>query len=228
MISFKEASSTIPTQSHSFDDRLKSSNLPLPGPSYYEARRALWLKPNGHRREPPPPSTSRHKLETLLNSPNAVNDNNVWKGGIEKVWKGLSSGVTLKKRLPMAMVIKIIHCAWIKDETWPSGAVAPEPDDILEDPPVGETSRLLGTSDSQGVATEPEGVLLQTGMEVDDTQHIPRLFNERNGVRRRKKAARSAVVYEGKTDRTHELVIGVLIYLLIVIYLGVHFLYTQR
>lgn len=100
-------SNTLPTQPHSFEDRLESSQLPPPGPSHYEARRALWLKPNGHRREPLPPSTSRHKLETLLNAPNAVNNNDVWKGGVEKVWKGLSTGVTLKKRLPMAMVVSV-------------------------------------------------------------------------------------------------------------------------
>jgi len=49
--------------------------------------------------------------------------------------------------------IKIIHCAWIKDETWPPGAVAPEPDDILEDPLADDSSKLFGTSGSQNMAT---------------------------------------------------------------------------
>ncbi|KAL0570095.1 hypothetical protein V5O48_011870 [Marasmius crinis-equi] len=151
MIPSEQVSST---QSSSFEDRLKSaSNLPPPGPSHYAARRALWLTPTGHVREPLPPSTSRRKLETLLATPNAADDDNVWNGGIEKVWKGLSSGVTLKKRLPMSMVIKIIHCAWVQDETWPSGAIAPEPDDILEDPPADAGPKFLETKDSQSVAT---------------------------------------------------------------------------
>lgn len=29
--------------------------------------------------------------------------------------------------------IKIVHAAWLRDNTWPLGAVAPEPDDILLD-----------------------------------------------------------------------------------------------
>jgi hypothetical protein len=34
----------------------------------------------------------------------------------------------------LARKIKIIHAAWLRDpDTWPPGAVAPEPDDVLED-----------------------------------------------------------------------------------------------
>jgi hypothetical protein len=29
--------------------------------------------------------------------------------------------------------IKIVHAAWLRDNTWPPGAVAPDPDDILLD-----------------------------------------------------------------------------------------------
>lgn len=32
------------------------------------------------------------------------------------------------------MQIKIIHAGWLRDpDTWPPGAVAPEPDDVLDD-----------------------------------------------------------------------------------------------
>lgn len=31
--------------------------------------------------------------------------------------------------------IKIIHAAWLRDRTWPAGAVAPEPDDVLPNGP---------------------------------------------------------------------------------------------
>lgn len=32
-----------------------------------------------------------------------------------------------------AVKIKIVHAAWLRDDTWPSGALAPESDDILLD-----------------------------------------------------------------------------------------------
>jgi hypothetical protein len=31
--------------------------------------------------------------------------------------------------------MKIIHSAWLRDDTWPAGAVAPEPDDVMIDIP---------------------------------------------------------------------------------------------
>ncbi|KAJ3722402.1 hypothetical protein C8R42DRAFT_554645, partial [Lentinula raphanica] len=106
--------------------------LPPPGPSYYVARRALWLRcppdTNATARESSP-SVSRNKLENLLSTPAAIYDDEIWESGIHKVWKGLSAGASLKRRLPLNLVIKIIHCAWVRDETWPAGAVAPEPDD---------------------------------------------------------------------------------------------------
>jgi len=119
----------------SFDDILAAADLPPPGPAYYTARRALWLTPSPSLHvQPREPSTSRQKLENLLNPPGAVCDERVWKGGVEKVWKGLAAGGRLKRGLPLNLVIRIIHSAWLRDpETWPSGAVAPETDDILED-----------------------------------------------------------------------------------------------
>jgi hypothetical protein len=80
------------------------------------------------------PSSSRQKLESLLNSPGAVCDDVVWRSGVEKVWKGLAAGGRLKRRLPLNLVIRIIHSAWLRDpDTWPPGAVAPEPDDVWEE-----------------------------------------------------------------------------------------------
>ncbi|KAJ3802068.1 hypothetical protein GGU11DRAFT_673785 [Lentinula aff. detonsa] len=126
-----ELSTKTSSSRDSFDQILELSELPPPGPSYYAARRALWLRtPNNNISQQSPPSTSRHKLENLLNTPDAIYNDEVWEGGIRKVWKGLSGGASLKRRLPMNLVIKIIHCAWIRDETWPTGAVAPEPDDV--------------------------------------------------------------------------------------------------
>lgn len=147
---------TIPQPPDTFDSILASSNLPPPGPDHYVARRALWLTPRFPASpRSPEPSTSRKRLEKVLSSPNAVESNAAWKNGIEDVWKGLSSGGRLKRRLPMSLIvcaathtmiiavqgspppkIKVTHAAWIRDQTWPMGAVAPEPDDILFD---GET-----------------------------------------------------------------------------------------
>ncbi|KAE9410161.1 hypothetical protein BT96DRAFT_912999 [Gymnopus androsaceus JB14] len=125
---------------HSFEQLLKASDsqLPPPGPAYYLARRALWLKSPDNfvphdDSVPRQLSTSRQKLENLLHTSDAVYNKEAWEGGIEKVFKGLSGGATLKRRLPLNLVIKIVHCAWVQDGTWPAGAVAPEPDDVAEE-----------------------------------------------------------------------------------------------
>ncbi|KAJ6628797.1 hypothetical protein B0H10DRAFT_2428685 [Mycena sp. CBHHK59/15] len=82
-----------------FDDVLAAAHLPPPGPEYYNARRALWLTPNPVL---PPraqePSSSRRKLEQVLNSPTR-------------------------------------STTTASDQTWPTGAIAPEPDDELYDIP---------------------------------------------------------------------------------------------
>ena len=95
----------------SFEEALASSDLPPQGPAYFAARRALWLAPcatqrSGVRARPAEPSTSRQRLEKLLNRPGAANDEGVWKAGVEKVWKGLTGGVRLKRRLPLALVVR--------------------------------------------------------------------------------------------------------------------------
>ncbi|KAH0839936.1 hypothetical protein J3R83DRAFT_890 [Lanmaoa asiatica] len=102
--------------------------LPPPGPVHYAARRARWLaSPDS----PPPLRTppSHARLQRLLNHPDPHSDP-VWNRGIDQVWKGLIKGNRLKHRLPMSLVIKIIHAAWRRDpETWPEGAVVPDSDE---------------------------------------------------------------------------------------------------
>lgn len=41
--------------------------------------------------------------------------------------------------------IKVTHAAWIRDQTWPMGAIAPEPDDMLLDD---ETSATIAQTPS--------------------------------------------------------------------------------
>ncbi|KAK7061910.1 hypothetical protein R3P38DRAFT_3251280 [Favolaschia claudopus] len=130
-----------------------SSDSPaLTGVDFYNARRAKWLTPTVPPRAPEP-SSSRRKLEQVLSAPDALTSDEVWFGSVEKIWKGLGAGGRLKRRLPMRLVvcfialrrlhcdtkrqmkIKIVHLSWMRDQTWPSGEVAPEPDDELVEPP---------------------------------------------------------------------------------------------
>jgi hypothetical protein len=98
----------IPQNQLTFDQILQQAELPNPGPEYYEARRRLWLTP---RMVPSPRglSSAREKLEEILSRPNAVHSINLWNNGLERVWKGLSSGGNLKIRLPMALVVRILQ-----------------------------------------------------------------------------------------------------------------------
>ncbi|KAH7887600.1 hypothetical protein F5I97DRAFT_1781954, partial [Phlebopus sp. FC_14] len=102
-----------------------------PGPTHYAARRLWWLTPTSPN--PPQrtaPSPARLRLEKLLSQPGAVHSNDAWHEGVEKVWKGLLSGGSLRRRLPLDLVIKVIHAGWLRDpETWPAGAVVPESDE---------------------------------------------------------------------------------------------------
>jgi hypothetical protein len=83
---------------------ISNPEFPPSGPAHYAARRALWLTPTKvHHRSSP--SSSRQRLEQLLSEPGAVNNEQVWKDGIEKVWKGLVNGGRLKRSLPLALVV---------------------------------------------------------------------------------------------------------------------------
>ncbi|KAJ6490417.1 hypothetical protein C8R47DRAFT_1071331 [Mycena vitilis] len=131
-----------------------SSSPPLSGVDFYNARRAQWLTPTVPPR-PPEPSSSRRKLEQVLSSPDALTSDDVWYGSVEKIWKGLGAGGRLKRRLPMRLVIQIIHASWIRDQTWPAGAAAPEPDDelvLLPDLPPAPIIHPASTT-SSGIST---------------------------------------------------------------------------
>lgn len=93
-----------PTSSY-IDELLATTPLP-PGPAYYLARRKLWLTPRSPRVPCLPDySASRQRLQAVLSEPNVVHDDDAWRNGIEKVWKGLSSGGKLKHRLPMNLIV---------------------------------------------------------------------------------------------------------------------------
>lgn len=88
-----------------FERRIAEASLPPPGPSHYSARRQLWLAQTGRSPPPPAPSTSRERLEELLSMPGAATNDEVWKAGVERVWRGLVTGGRLKRRLPMNLVV---------------------------------------------------------------------------------------------------------------------------
>ncbi|KAF7292291.1 hypothetical protein HMN09_01212700 [Mycena chlorophos] len=110
---------------------------PLFGVDLYNARRLRWLTPPPDL--PPPdnnsPSSSRRRLEQVLSAPDAITSDDVWFGSVEKIWKGLSAGGKLKRRLPMRLVVKIVHAAWVRDQTWPAGAVVQDDDELDVLPP---------------------------------------------------------------------------------------------
>src|ERR1700722_9006823 len=153
-------SRTCCTPSQSFDQLLEGSSLPPPGPLRCAARRRLWLTPRSDLQINTEPSPMRLKLEEVLNRPGALQSEEIWKAGIEKVWKGLVGGGRLKKRLPMGIVvrrtpyvrqivvesfqIKIIHAGWLRDpNTWPAAPIA---DDVLEEGPLLPTVPLTSWS----------------------------------------------------------------------------------
>ncbi|KAG2152406.1 hypothetical protein BD769DRAFT_1404959 [Suillus cothurnatus] len=154
---------------------ISNPEFPPSGPAHYAARRALWLTPTKvHHRSSP--SSSRQRLEQLLSEPGAVNNEQVWKDGIEKVWKGLVNGGRLKRSLPLALVIKVIHAGWLRDpDTWPSGAVAPDSDQdpaadqprLSQAPP--DTMNLNSPNTiSQGVPTEVDEINV-SGLVIAET-----------------------------------------------------------
>ncbi|KAI9574665.1 hypothetical protein HD554DRAFT_2182059 [Boletus coccyginus] len=103
--------------------------LPPPGPDHYAARRARWLASPPAHTPPRHISPSLPRLQHLLSHP-APHTDPAWSRGIDQVWDGLAKGKRLKHRLPMSLVIKVVHAAWRRDpETWPEGAVAPDSDE---------------------------------------------------------------------------------------------------
>lgn len=94
----------VPTPT--FEEKIKQASLPPPGPSHYDARRALWLTQSNGPPLPPIPSTSRDKLENLLSRRGAAESEEVWNAGVHKVWKALMAGGRFKRRVPMNLVVR--------------------------------------------------------------------------------------------------------------------------
>ncbi|KAI0353483.1 hypothetical protein OH77DRAFT_1457973 [Trametes cingulata] len=119
-----------------------------PGPELFDVRRALWRAPSSNPPTPTQPNASRIRLENLLALPDALESEETWGAGLDRVWHGLIGGARLKHRLPLPLVIKILLAGWIHEGTWPKGAVAPESDDELDKAAVAppEQAFLLSTT----------------------------------------------------------------------------------
>lgn len=133
----------------SFAHLLAHADLPPPGPDYFAAHRALWTTPTAASRLGQAPSTSRVRLETLLDEPGALERPDVWDAGLKKVWKGLIEGGRLKNFLPLRVVVclifrvtfhfdsgvglqvKILYAGWRRDGTWPENAMVVDEDNFF-------------------------------------------------------------------------------------------------
>ncbi|KAI9001399.1 hypothetical protein BD414DRAFT_474525 [Trametes punicea] len=140
-----------PTTAHStpmltFEERLSAENLSDPGPQYFHRRRSLWCSPIEKAPCPTPPSAPRRRLEDLLAVPGAIENDETWNAGLYGVWCGLVRGDRLKHRLPLALVIKILQAGWIREGTWPRGAVVPESDEDLDNPAARYQEQPFGLS----------------------------------------------------------------------------------
>ena len=141
-----------------YQERLAAADLPPPGPEHFAARRALWLVPGPNPSLQTEANSARRRLEKLLATPQALEDDVVWQAGVDRVWRGLINGARLRNRLPLALVVrptilgtlllrphlsslqlKILQAGWIREGTWPKGAIVPDSDDI-PDAPLPETS----------------------------------------------------------------------------------------
>ncbi|KAI0650267.1 hypothetical protein C8Q79DRAFT_942915 [Trametes meyenii] len=141
------------TQSSSmsvFEQRLLAAELPPPGPDHFTSRRNLWTMPGLSSTSPTQPNTSRLRLEILLASPGALENDETWSAGLDRVWRGLVGCAKLKHRLPLALVIKILQAGWIREGTWPRGAVAPDSNDELEQVERPEPGLATATRTSEG------------------------------------------------------------------------------
>ncbi|KAF9481817.1 hypothetical protein BDN70DRAFT_991561 [Pholiota conissans] len=105
----------------SFDAVLQATPMPDPGPEYYAARRKLWLTPLDAACSSARMAANSQKIESLLSHEDKLYS--------VQAWRSISSGQRLKRNLPLPVLIKITHAAWLRDNTWPAGIVAPDSDE---------------------------------------------------------------------------------------------------
>ncbi|KAH8105996.1 hypothetical protein BXZ70DRAFT_408777 [Cristinia sonorae] len=132
------------TKSH-FELLLEAANLPEPGLAHFIARQRLWRIPRPHA------STTRPQhlvLERFLKRRGGrIDSDEAWRAGLDKVWKGITSGAKLKQNMPLTYLVQILQAGWIQDGTWPRGHVVQPSDDELVQ------AAVLPSSASQSVTS---------------------------------------------------------------------------
>ncbi|KAG8742251.1 hypothetical protein FRC10_001738 [Ceratobasidium sp. 414] len=113
---------------------------PTSGPEFFEWRRNQWRNARPKAGEStralpaPPDSTSHARLETIVTSPGYEYNDTIWNTYLKNVNERLKGGVTLRKPLPLWVVIRILRVGWMRDGTWfgPGGVPGPAPPLTLE------------------------------------------------------------------------------------------------
>lgn len=99
---------TCPMPLSPFEQRLAATDTPSSGPELFHARRAIWREPAQNPPDPTQPNSSRRRLENIMATPGALESDETWGAGIDRVWNGLVGGARLKHRLPLALVVGVV------------------------------------------------------------------------------------------------------------------------
>jgi hypothetical protein len=89
-------------------DPLVDSTLPTSGPEYFELRRRQWrnVQPKTtSTSKSTSESTSHARLEAVVSSPGYESDEGIWNTYLKNVNERLKAGVTLRKPLPLWVVV---------------------------------------------------------------------------------------------------------------------------
>ncbi|CAE6427846.1 hypothetical protein ACGC1H_000746 [Rhizoctonia solani] len=96
---------------------------PTSGPAFFELRRRQWLaaQPNAtsdQQSQPTSDSSSHARLEAIVSSPGYEFDDAIWDTYLSNVNERLKAGITLRKPLPLWIVIRVLRAGWMRDGTW--------------------------------------------------------------------------------------------------------------
>ncbi|KAG9081692.1 hypothetical protein FRC06_005447 [Ceratobasidium sp. 370] len=120
---------TLATPPNTEPTNPSESAPPTSGPEFFEWRRHQWrnARPKaGESTQAPPDSTSHARLETVVTTPGYEYNDMIWNTYLKNVNERLKGGVTLRKPLPLWVVIRILRVGWMRDGTWFGPGGAPE------------------------------------------------------------------------------------------------------
>ncbi|KAJ1308700.1 hypothetical protein OPQ81_004391 [Rhizoctonia solani] len=104
-------------------DSPADSAPPTSGPAFFELRRRRWrtAQPNttsDQQSRPASDSSSHARLEAIVTSPGYEFDDAIWETYLKNVNERLKAGITLRKPLPLWVVIRVLRAGWMRDGTW--------------------------------------------------------------------------------------------------------------